>query len=199
MLLIILVGPKHSGKTSAGKALAGLLSCGFVDLDELVAQRSGKSPRALYGEGPEIFRKAEAEALEDLAASHATSRFESGRAESPSSLVIASGGGLVDNPDALSLLEQNSTSDHFKIISVFLDVSAKIAWERIKLAGELPPFLKTENPQETHLVLHERRAAAYHRLASFVINADGKSPLEIAQEIAGRLHGENCTLPPNSL
>jgi len=186
MQLIILMGPKHSGKTSAGKALSGILSCGFVDLDELVAQRSGKSPRALYGEGPEIFRKAEAEALAAIA-------------ESPSSLVIASGGGLVDNPDALSLLEQHSTADHVQIISIFLDVSAQTAWDRIKADGELPPFLKTENPQETHLALHERRAAAYRQLASFVINADGKSPREIAQEIADRLHNENCTLSPNSL
>ena len=191
MRFIILVGPKHSGKTSAGKALAALLSCGFVDLDELVAQRSGKSPRALYSEGPEIFRKAEAGALAAL--------FESGTAESPSSLVIASGGGLVDNPDALALLEQNSAAGHLQIISVFLDLSAKTAWERIRAAGELPPFLKTENPQETHCSLHERRAAAYRQFASLVINADGKSPQEIAQEIAGRLHGENCTLPPNSL
>ena len=191
MQFIIFIGPKHSGKTSAGKALAALLSCGFVDLDELVAQRSGKSPRALYGEGPEIFRKAEAGALAAL--------FESGTAESLSSLVIASGGGLVDNPDALSLLEQNSAAGHPQIISVFLDVSAKTAWERIKAAGELPPFLKTENPQETHRSLHERRAAAYRQLASLVIDADGKGPQEIAQEIADRLQGKNCTLPPNSL
>ena len=142
MQFIILVGPKHSGKTSAGKALAEILSCGFVDLDELVAQRSGKSPRALYSEGPEVFRKAEAGALAAL--------FESGTANPLPSLVIASGGGLVDNPDALSLLEQNSAAGHLQIISVFLDVSVKTAWDRIKTAGELPPFLKTENPQETH-------------------------------------------------
>ena len=191
MRFIILVGPKHSGKTSAGKVLAGILPCGFVDLDELVAQRSGKSPRALYGEGPEIFRKAEAGALAAL--------FESGTANPLPSLVIASGGGLVDNPDALSLLEQNSAAGHLQIISVFLDVSVKTAWDRIKTAGELPPFLKTENPQETHRSLHERRAAAYRQLASLVINADDKSPPEIAQEIADRLRDENCTLPPNSL
>ena len=190
MQFIILVGPKHSGKTSAGKALAEILSCGFVDLDELVAQRSGKNPRALYGEGPEIFRKAEAGALAAL--------FKPGTANPPP-LVLASGGGLVDNPDALSLLEQDRAAGHPQIISVFLNLSAKTAWERIKAAGELPPFLKTENPQETHHSLHERRAAAYRQFASLVINADGKSPQEIAREIADRLRGENCTLLSNSL
>jgi shikimate kinase len=169
MRFIVLVGPKHSGKTSAGKALALLLSCGFVDLDELVAQRSGKSPRALYGEGPEIFRKVEAEALAAL--------LESEMAGPSSFLVIASGGGLVDNPDALSVMRR------FPITSVFLDVPAKVTWERIRAEGELPPFLRTENPEETHRTLHERRAMAYRQLASLVIKADGKTPQEIAREI----------------
>jgi len=170
MRFIVLVGPKHSGKTSAGKALASLLSCGFVDLDDSIAERSGKSPRALYSEGPEIFRKAEAEALAAL--------LESAMAETASSLVIASGGGLVDNPDALSIMERYQT------VSVFLDVSAEVAWERIRAAGELPPFLRTTNPEETHRALHERRAAAYRQLASRVINANGKSSQEIAGEIS---------------
>jgi len=179
MRFIVLVGPKHSGKTSAGKALASLLSCGFVDLDELIAQRSGKSPRALYGEGPEIFRKAEAGALAAL--------LESGEAGTSSALVIASGGGLIDNPDALSIMGR------YQIATVFLDVSAKVAWDRIRAEGELPPFLRTENPEETHRTLHERRTAAYRQFASLVLKADGKSPPEIAHEIrdglgAARVH-----------
>ena len=173
MRFIVLVGPKHSGKTSAGKALASLLSCGFVDLDDLIAQKSGKSPRTLYGEGPEIFRKAEAAALAALLESETAGPF--------SSLVIAAGGGLADNPDALSVMGR------FPITSVFLDVSTKAAWERIQAEGELPPFLRTENPEGTHRALHERRAAAYRQLASLAIKADGKSPLEIAREIEGGL------------
>ena len=170
---IVLVGPKHSGKTSAGKALASMLSCDFVDLDAFIAQRSGKSPRALYIEGPEIFRKAEAEALAALFETETT----------PSPLVIATGGGLADNPDALSLLQKNTEA-----ISIALDVSVKTAWTRISRAGELPPFLKTENPEETHRLLHERRAAVYRQLASLVINAEGKSIEEIAEEMKNGLH-----------
>jgi shikimate kinase len=167
MRFIILLGPKHSGKTSVSRALAPLLSCNFVDLDDYITQRTGKPPRALYLEGPEIFRAAEADALAAL--------FET---ETASPLVIASGGGLVDNPDALALLKKNTTA-----VSVFLDVSAKTAWERINRDGELPPFLKTENPEETHRSLHERRVAAYRQFASLVIDADNKTPEEIAREI----------------
>jgi shikimate kinase len=170
MRFIILLGPKHSGKTSVSRALAPLLSCNFVDLDDYITQRTGKLPRALYLEGPEIFRAAETDALAAL--------FET---EMPSPLVIASGGGLIDNPDALALLKKNASA-----VSVFLDVSAKTAWERISSDNELPPFLKTENPKETHRSLHERRAAAYRQLASLVIDADNKTPGEIAREIINK-------------
>ena len=176
MRLIVLVGPKHSGKTSAGKELASLLSGSFVDLDDYITQRSGKSPRALYIEGPEVFKKAEAGALAALLEA-AFSEPEMAKSSLP--LVIASGGGLIDNPDALSFLEKNTA-----VTSVFLDISAQTAWERIKRDGELPPFLKTENPEKTHRSLHERRAAAYRQFASLVINAEGKSPGEIAEEIS---------------
>jgi len=174
MQFIVLLGPKHSGKTSVGKKLAALLSGGFVDLDDYITQRTGKSPRALYIERPDVFKKAEAGAL--------TAVFEPEKAESSSPLVIASGGGLIDNPDALPLLKNNAA-----VISVFLDVSVKTAWERIKKVGELPPFLKTENPEETHRSLHERRAAAYRQFASLVIEADDKNPQEIAREIVDKL------------
>ena len=170
MRFIVLVGPKHSGKTSTGNALAQALSCGFIDLDEYIARKSGKSPRALYTEGPEILRKAEAEALAAL--------FDPKATDVPSLAVIASGGGLADNPEALSLLDKNPAA-----ITVFLDISAESAWNRIMAAGALPPFLKTENPRETHRSLHERRAEIYRQFAAHVINANGKSPGEIAREI----------------
>jgi shikimate kinase len=176
MGIIILTGPKHAGKTSAGRALATLVSGVFTDLDGYIEERTGKSPRTLYQEGCGRFRKAEAEALENLLA-------ESGRAGEPR--VIAAGGGLIDNPGALALLERAGAA-----ALVYLEVSAETAWDRIAGAAEtagLPPFLNTANPRKTHRTLHRRRAAAYRRRAAFSLPAEGKSPEEIAAEIAGRL------------
>jgi len=127
----------------------------------------------LYTEGPEIFQQAEAAALEALFAHEAAG---------PSPLVIAAGGGLVDNPGALALLEKNSA------FSVFLDLSPKAAWQRIVREGELPPFLKTGSPEETHRLLHERRALAYRDFASLSVTAEGKSPGEIAREILQKIN-----------
>ena len=169
MRMVVLVGPKHSGKTAAGKALAALLRCNFFDLDDLVAERRGKTPRALYAESPEIFREAETAALE------AFFREEAGRVPAR---VMAAGGGIIDNPGVMAIIEKTKGA-----VFVYLDVSAQTAWERISRAGELPPFLAGENPREIHRRLHERRAEAYRRFAPLAVEAEGKSPEEIASEI----------------
>ena len=171
MQSVFLVGPKHAGKSSAGRALAALSGGRFIDLDEVIAQQNGKSPRLLYVEGEAVFRKAEAEALGSLLA-----------AETGGLWVIAAGGGIIDNPLALALLD---STDIF--LTVYLAVSPETAWERISGEGELPPFLKTEDPQAAHRVLHERRAAAYRRFARLHIAAEGKTPDEIAREIFSSL------------
>jgi shikimate kinase len=173
-----LTGPKHSGKTSVGKALASLCGCAFIDLDESITERTGKTPRELYREGSGIFQKAEAEALAAL--------LNSGTAER--GRIIATGGGIIDNSEALALLKNSAA------VLVYLEVSAHTAWERITAhsGGELPPFLQTGNPKETHRELHERRAAAYRQLAEMVINAEEKKPEQLAEEIRRRITAFPC-------
>jgi shikimate kinase len=166
MKLIILVGPKHSGKTITALELSGLLNCGFADLDESITQQSGKSPRDLYTESPELFKEAEFKALLGLIENEVTP------------FIISTGGGIIDNPEAIKLLQNNES-----LFLVSLDVDAETAWDRINKEKSLPPFLDTENPQETHRLLHERRANQYRQIASLVIEAEGKSPSEIAEEI----------------
>lgn len=169
---IVLTGPKHSGKTSAGKTAAKMCACDFIDLDELVLQKTGKSPRQLFSESPEIFKKAEVEALDEVL-------YE--REKNEICRIIATGGGIIDNVAAIKILS------NINVLKVYLDISAAAAWQRIAAAAELPPFLRTENPQETHRILHERRAAAYLQLADITVKADGKSPEEIAAEILNRV------------
>jgi shikimate kinase len=180
--IIIITGPKHSGKTSAGRALADFLKAPFIDLDELIENQTGKSPRVLYKEGVPVFRDAEAAALESLLTEGETL---SGTADgSPRIRVIAAGGGLIDNPAALAVLEHSGPA----AITVCLAVPTETAWERISAAaresGELPPFLNTVNPRETHAILHQRRERAYREWAAITVQAGGKSAGEIGREIA---------------
>jgi len=171
MKTVILTGPKHSGKTNAGRALASLCSCEFIDIDDLILQRTGKSPRQLYSEGPAVFQKAEVEATVAL--------FDEDGGEGQR--IIAAGGGIIDNEEAVAVLKKTGA------VVVYLNISTESAWDRIAKSGELPPFLRTENPRETHRVLHERRAAAYSRIADIVIEAGVKTPREIAEEILDHL------------
>ena len=168
---IILTGPKFSGKTSTGRVLALLCSCEFIDLDDMILQKTGKTPRQLYAEDPEIFRNAEAEELTAIIKS-AIAR--SGRK------VIGTGGGIIDNPNGIAMLESAGAT------VVYLNISADSAWGRISKEGDLPPFLRTANPRETHRDIHDRRSAAYPRLAKLIIETEGKNPNMIAQEIAER-------------
>jgi shikimate kinase len=165
--ILLITGPKHAGKTTAGKKLARLLGGEFADLDAVVERETGKSPRTLFKESPEVFRKAEAAALKTLL-----------EQQEKNLSIIAAGGGFIDNEEATVLL-RNSDG----ITTIYLDVSAETAWQRILSAGELPPFLDTANPRQTHLELHERRAAAYRAIADIIINGENKSPLGIAKEI----------------
>ena len=188
--MVILIGPKHSGKTSVGRELARLLVVPFFDLDALIEERTGKSVRALYTAGPELFRREEEAALRVLLAGG-----ENGSDVPPAVCgvspagglttdgVLAAGGGLTDNPGAMALLGEGH-------LTVYLDVSAEAAWQRITSAGELPPFLKADTMEasmEKHRVLHQRRAEACRKSARVCISAEGKGPEELAEELRGMM------------
>jgi shikimate kinase len=180
---IVLLGPKHAGKTSAGSFLARSRRGEFIDLDGLMEQQTGESPRALYRADPGRFREAELRALEAaLDSSAAPVR------------VIAAGGGIIDNDAAVELLKTSGAG------LVYLEVSAETAWERIARSGAgLPPFLNTENPRETHRKLHERRAAAYKRLSHITVSGEQAAPDAVGGEIdrlLRRLSGPAPLIPP---
>ena len=165
--IVLITGPKHSGKTLTARALQKILGWEAGDTDEVMEKQTGKTPRVLFMESREIFQKAEERALASLMGECCR--------------IISAGGGLADNGAALELLPSNRD-----IVIVYLDVSAETAWQRITdtaRGAELPPFLNTENPRETHFALHERRAKAYKALAHLTIAAENRSPEEIAKEI----------------
>jgi shikimate kinase len=176
MKQIILIGPRHCGKTSAGRALAKLLAkagrieggrAAFVDLDELMKIQTGKTPGELLAEGHEVFQEAECSAL--------LSALESGTP------VVSTGGGFCDNDAALRLLAEKK-NDGLCILKVYIEVSTATAWKRIK-TKPLPLFLQTDNPEASHKDIHERRAAVYKNLADIVIDGEGIKSDEIAMRI----------------
>jgi len=93
---IILVGMPGCGKSTVGKLLAKKTCRGFVDLDNVIIQKAGKSiPDIFKEQGEASFRELEHACLAEVS--------------KKSSLVIASGGGTPVFHNNIRLIRQNST------------------------------------------------------------------------------------------
>lgn len=102
---ITLVGMPGCGKSSCGKAIAGLLGREFVDCDEYITQRYGRTPADIITQdGEKAFRRVETEALSEL-----TKRC---------GLVLSTGGGAVTVPENHDLLRQNG-----RVVFINRDIS----------------------------------------------------------------------------
>jgi shikimate kinase len=186
--IILIIGAKHSGKNLSARALNGIVGGRIIDLDELVKKQTGKTPRELFVEGHVFFKKAEVQALASVIQRQMPLQMPQTEGET---LIIAAGGGIIDNDEAMALIsEAKVPSEDRQLITVYLEVSAETEWKRImETSGDtgLPPLINTNNPKETHLALHNRRAKAYKAAAGIVVLAENKSPEEIAGEIAGEI------------
>ena len=192
MALIILMGPKHSGKTSTGRELARLLKLPFHDLDQIIEERAKQSPRELFLTGLELFQQEEMSALLDLLKkesvlkeSHKSAKTQKNKYDLQIECytgVLALGGGIIDNPGAMALLNNDAAKHH----TLFLELSAETAWKRISDQRELPPFLKADTPEaarEKHRILHERRNGLYKKYAQNSIFVKEKKTEELAKEL----------------
>lgn len=91
---IVLIGMPGTGKSVVGQALASRLGYEFVDVDDLIVERAGKTlPEILRQDGLEAFYKIEGQVGCDLNRQHT---------------VIATGGSMVLYPEAMAHLKQDS-------------------------------------------------------------------------------------------
>ena len=95
---IFLVGVKHTGKSHVARLVAGGMNRGLIDIDEKIEQmyavQSGERlvVRDIYRhDDGQIFRRLETEAC-------------SRAARSPEPVVVATGGGVCDNSEAIAEL-----------------------------------------------------------------------------------------------
>lgn len=101
---IFLTGMPGSGKSTAGKQLAALLSCPFIDLDDEIEKMAGTDiPTIFSTHGEAHFRELERKALLRVT-------------EDPGEAVVATGGGTPCFFDNMDVINKNG-------ISVFIDVS----------------------------------------------------------------------------
>jgi shikimate kinase len=177
-LRVVLVGFMGAGKTSAGRALARLAGCDFIDLDELVAAREGRTPQRLIDEdGEAAFRERETEALRAALAGDGAR-------------VVAAGGGawaLGHNRDLV-------VAEGF--LSVWLDAPFELCWRRVESEGATRPLARDRLRARA---LYDERRAAYALADLRAEAAEGRTPEELAAEVAAALAGDGRDVRRKSL
>lgn len=145
---IYLIGYMGCGKSTLGKALAARCDIRFVDLDDYIEERAGKSIREIFlADGEAAFREMERDALADLAATP--------------NAVIACGGGTPCFGDNMELM------NHYGV-TVHLCASHGRLLERLKRGRAKRPLIANLGDEELDRFITEqleRRMPYYSKAA----------------------------------
>ena len=149
---LYLVGMMGSGKTSTGRPLAERLGYGFVDADAVIEQAAGCSiPEIFDRDGEAGFRSLESQVLSAISQRH--------------SLVVATGGGVVTQPENWGLLHSG--------IVIWLDVVPDQLLQRLNADRTVRPLLQTADPEAAvNALLNERRPLYAEADLTVVINEE---------------------------
>ncbi|MDG4830347.1 shikimate kinase [Solwaraspora sp. WMMD1047] len=160
----VLVGAPGSGKTSTGQALAALLGVAFRDTDGDIEAQAGKPiPEIFVDDGEAHFRTLEAAAVAAALAS-----FDG---------VLALGGGAILAESTRAALAGHTV--------VYLSVELPDAVRRVGLGAGRP--LLAINPRATLKHLLDQRRPLYTQVATVTVVTDGRTPRQVAEEIAAVL------------
>lgn len=162
---IVIVGFMGCGKTTVARALARQLNCTMVDLDSFITENEGRSPAEIIEQdGEAAFREIETQALRD-----ALKNNDAG--------VFALGGGAWTIEANRELVAENDC------LSVWLDTSFEVCWERIMSSGAIRPLAPD---RETALALYDSRRASY-ALAELRAGGEAQSVDKVASTICKQI------------
>jgi shikimate kinase len=168
---VFLLGFMGAGKTSVGQALARRLGWRFVDLDQEIELREGRTIAEIFAvAGEQDFRRIETAALRDLVS-------EIGRS---SPVVIALGGGAPVGDENAALLAGCGAPQ------VFLDAPFEVVRQRCAATAPSRPLFQHEKDAQR---LYESRRLHYLR-AGLRVDTGIRSPEQAAADIACALNLE---------
>lgn len=163
---LALIGFMGTGKSSVGKLVADLLRFTFLDTDQLIEARAGKSITHIFTqEGEPAFRDWERRVVLELVDLRKT--------------VISTGGGLPLNPANLESLKTHA-------LVVCLWSSPATIYERVR-AHTHRPLLQDPDPLEKIRQLLAAREP-YYRQADVLVNTEMRSVREVATQVIHQFH-----------
>ena len=161
--MIVVVGFMGAGKTTVGRLLAAKLGVPFTDSDHVIEARAGRPIPRIFADGGEpAFRELEHEVIAELLTGE--------------DMVLALGGGAAAHEGTRAVLAAAT------VPVVYLRVSYAEAMRRVGGDQGRPMLARGDVAR-----LHEDRDPLYARAATLTVDADGRSPEEIALDILARL------------
>jgi shikimate kinase len=165
---VVLVGFMGAGKSACGRMLARRLGRCFVETDDMIVSRDGRSiPEIFRVDGEETFRRLEAETLEAL-------RLKSGD-------VIATGGGLPCRDGRMEALRALGTV-------VWLRGDLGVLLERAGRIGGRP--MLERSPAEVEALY--RRREPYYARAHVTIDTAGLGVDQVVSRVLAALRGSHA-------
>ena len=204
-MVISLTGFMGCGKSSVGRRLSELLCCPFMDLDDVIEERSGRRiPEIFESDGEAVFRRIELETLREIISQNVMTgpseperlrkqslpqqvagpslcgqRGSTVSVASPArkdSVVLALGGGAVMTGECAKLVHEHT-------VCIYLRASVDTLVARLKDESAGRPLLSGDSLRERITGLMVQRTSTYEKTAHITIDTDGKSIEAIAEEI----------------
>jgi shikimate kinase len=167
---IILTGFMGTGKSSVGRRLAALLDYDFIDTDDCIESRCGKTVTAIFQEdGETVFRQMEAAMARELA--------------NRQGLVIATGGRLMLDPANAAALSRNGKV--FCLTAAAGEILARVSGDDVRRR----PLIDAADPLTRIEALLRRRQQGYRRFTQ--VETSGKSEAEVTRELIDRLRKDS--------
>ena len=164
---IALFGFMGVGKSAVGKVLAEMTGMNYVDLDEIIIERTGKTISEIFeDEGELVFREVERKITHEIAGLKGQ--------------IIACGGGTVLDDENLASLRRFSRM-------VLLDAEPEVILERVEKEEEKRPLLMVDDKLQRIQGLLQARKPEYMRAADIVVSTSKKTPKQVAKEILEKL------------
>lgn len=161
---IILIGFMGVGKTTIGKIIAKKLKLNFVDMDNYIEKREGKSISKIFeAYGEQHFRELESESLKDLIKSD--------------NIVISTGGGVITTKENSDILKKEK-------IVIFLDANTQTILNNLyKEIDKRPLLSNSKNVENTISNLLNQRYEKYNSICDIKIDINEKNIEEVVSQI----------------